>query len=150
MKQIALTRVVVTGPVVDRNEAIVAGLRVLGLEHVVSHPVSDGETVTIAHRPVLLVVDSPLGSVPPLPIDTDAQRRGVIAMLLVPSPGHILIRQATVAGYSAILPSDVPARTLYRRIGALMQRHRRAPRVSIVSAVETPASQAFNPRVDGL
>lgn len=63
---------------------------------------------------------------------------GVPAILVVEVPAAMLARAAGRAGYDAALGAPFQPRLLYRRIGSVLQRARRAARPSL-SAAAAPA-----------
>jgi hypothetical protein len=140
VKQISFTRVVVTGLSPERVTDLAGRLRMIGLDNVSSRCAATGGPIELAGQPTVVVMDSLDGSVPACPIEkADLADRRAVAVLLVPTPSHTLIKLASAAGYAALLPSETPTRTLYRRIGALMQKIRRPERVA------PPAMEPANP-----
>jgi AmiR/NasT family two-component response regulator len=73
--------------------------------------------------------------VPPAP----GQDFRVPSILLLASPARSDIRAANAAGYEAVVALPLVARTLYRRIGSLMQRARRHERARPAGYAGGPA-----------
>ncbi|MCZ0737040.1 hypothetical protein [Phreatobacter sp. AB_2022a] len=58
----------------------------------------------------------------------DARTASIPCLLLTPEAGRRTTQAAQAAGFAAALPDTAPARVIYRRVGALMQRVRRLGR----------------------
>jgi AmiR/NasT family two-component response regulator len=121
-------------------------LRVLGIQRVTGvGSVEEADAVLNAGRVDVVVVagertdaarfsDHPR-QLPPAP----GQEFRVPSILLLPSPARSDIRAANAAGYEAVVSLPLVARTLYRRIGSLMQRARRHERARPAGYAGGPA-----------
>ena len=135
MKLILSAHVLVVDHDPQTRHETAEALRALGLQRVTEvGDVEDAETILAAGRVDVTVVTGSRADaarvpeqprqIPPAPGPDDK----VPSILLFAAPTRADIRAANAAGYEAVVALPLVARTLYRRIGSLMQRARRHER----------------------
>jgi AmiR/NasT family two-component response regulator len=146
MKLILSAHVLVVDHDSQTRHETAEALRALGIQRVTeAGSVEDAEAAFEAERVDVTVVaserlDAPRWldqprQIPPAP----GQDYRVPTILLLSTPARADIRAANAAGYEAVVALPLVARTLYRRIGSLMQRARRHERA------RAPAGYAGGP-----
>jgi CheY-like chemotaxis protein len=146
MKLILSAHVLVVDHDQDTRHDTAEALRTLGIQRVTEVGSLEGaDAVLGAGRVDVTVVagDQPdairsLGHPRPVP-PAPGNEFKVPSILLLTAPARSDVRAANAAGYEAVVPLPLVARTLYRRIGSLMQRARRHERA------RAPAGYAGGP-----
>lgn len=136
MKQIQAAQVVLLRTAGAEADRAVQDLRDLGMSHVsvVASALDLAARIAGGKVDIIVVHDEELPAHfsrseqglarPP----TDALSTSIPCLLLTASPAAISNHAAQAAGFAAVLGDTVPARVLYRRVGALLQRVRRLGR----------------------
>jgi DNA-binding NtrC family response regulator len=128
MRALSSARIVVFDADPTHRNFLCVALAALGLKYV--YPASSVEEARrAATAPDLCVVDPrrlvPVGPrIPRNPFDP-ARTPGI---LLAADPTHEMIKAAGASGYCAVVGVPVAPRLLYRRIGSILQKVRRAER----------------------
>lgn len=129
MKQLVRANILLVDAQADRRASTAAALLALGLNRV-NHAGNYAEAVQVcdAHGADIVVVagdgldQDTIDILPNLPCPD----RTTPALLLLAAPTRADVRAAVAVGYAAVVAMPVAPRILYRRIGSLLQRFRRA------------------------
>jgi DNA-binding response OmpR family regulator len=141
MRGLSLARIVVVAADPAHRNFLCAALATLGLRRVTPASGLD-EARRVDASPDLCVVDprqlvSATPRIPNNPFDP-ARTPGI---LLASDPSHDTVKVAVASGYSAVVGVPVAPRLLYRRIGSILQKVRRAERrYGRTLSVETAAT----------
>jgi hypothetical protein len=140
MKILASAPIAVLDPDADRRTALCCALAALGLRRLLpltcfeeARALEPGRTVALC---VVDITGTGAAHIPGNPFE----RAKVPAILIAPEAGRGTRRAAALLGYSDVLPSPCAARTLYRRIGSILQKARRTERRSAPELAAVAAS----------
>ena len=154
MRIFASARVAVLDNDPERRAALCNALAELGMLQLL--PVSTPEEARMLARgaPVdLCIVDaagisaderSAKNGIPPNPFDPARTP----AILVAADPGRQTVQAAMSSGYRLVMPSPVVPRILYRRIGSILQKVRRAGRVNSPELASAPIAHSPGLRPD--
>lgn len=135
MKQLHLARLVIVSTNRDRADALALELADWGLAK--ATVLSDQSVVAerLARDVDALILDNEdapqnaprndMGLLLPPPALADSR---AVSLLLLARPSRSAVRSAALLGYGAVIPKPASARVIYRRLGAMLQRNRRAAR----------------------
>jgi hypothetical protein len=141
MRIFASARIAVLDADPDRNASLCKALSELGMLRLL--PVSSVEDARMLGTIDLCVVvaaglernaDTGIGSIPPNPFDP-ARTPGI---LVSDDPTRQTVKTATASGYRIVIPAPAVPRLLYRRIGSILQKVRRAGRIQAPELAPAP------------
>lgn len=154
MRIFASARVAVLDNDPERRAALCKALSELGMLQLL--PVSSAEEARMLAKgaPVdLCIVDSAgitpdeivmKNDIPPNPFDSARTP----AILIAANPGRQTVQAAASSGYRLVMPAPVVPRVLYRRIGSILQKVRRAGRIGSPELTPAPIVHSTGLRPD--
>jgi len=140
MKVLPTARILIIDAESERRQTTRAGLTALGVGAVTeASSINEAQGLPRAFDVVVVQVAS-LEDAPEHPFKDSGEY--IPAVLVADGTPHLLARTAGRTGYDAAVGMPLLPRLLYRRIGSVLQRARRAQRPAAGTAAETGAARA--------